>query len=71
MCVQVLSLTGFDNFSVPVSVYSVFIFRTESKQSHMENDTNTYSMWKKSSLCLRGPGRIFAVMFFRYIVELS
>lgn len=51
ICVQVLALlTGFDISSMPVSLCNVFIFRTAGKQSHMENDTSIYSIWKKSSL---------------------
>lgn len=64
-----LALVGFDSSSMPVSVCDVFIFRTESKQSHMENDTNIYPIWKKFSLCWWGPDMVISVMFVQYIVE--
>lgn len=57
-----LALTEFDNSSVPVSVCDVFIFRTKRKQSHMENDTRIYSIWKNPVFADGVPVELFQLL---------
>lgn len=57
-----LALIGFDNSSMPVSVCDVFIFRTESEQSHMENDTHIYSIWKNPVFADGVPVELFQLL---------